>query len=77
MITTTGVEFVIVNPEISCIRMGSGPALFGLARFYWNYKLRSRNLTQTVGQLFVQLHVRLTLSHGNSSDTKVFSESIQ
>ncbi len=23
-----------VNPEISCIRMGSGPALFGLARFY-------------------------------------------
>ncbi len=25
-----------VNPEISCIRMGSGPALFGLARFYCN-----------------------------------------
>ncbi len=24
----------LVNPEISCIRMGSGPALFGLARFY-------------------------------------------
>ncbi len=23
-----------VNPEISCIRMGSGPALFGLARFF-------------------------------------------
>ncbi len=23
-----------VNPEISCIRMGSGPALFGLSRFY-------------------------------------------
>ena len=23
-----------VNPEISCIQMGSGPALFGLARFY-------------------------------------------
>ncbi len=23
-----------VNPKISCIRMGSGPALFGLARFY-------------------------------------------
>ncbi len=23
-----------VNPEISCIRIGSGPALFGLARFY-------------------------------------------
>ncbi len=23
-----------VNPESSCIRMGSGPALFGLARFY-------------------------------------------
>ncbi len=23
-----------VNPEISCIRMGSGPALFGLVRFY-------------------------------------------
>ncbi len=23
-----------VNQEISCIRMGSGPALFGLARFY-------------------------------------------
>ena len=23
-----------VNPEISCIRMWSGPALFGLARFY-------------------------------------------
>ncbi len=22
------------NPEVSCIRMGSGPALFGLARFY-------------------------------------------
>ena len=26
-----------VNPEISCIRMGSGPALFGLARVYCNY----------------------------------------
>ena len=29
-----------VNPEISCIRMGSGSALFGLARFYciiYNY----------------------------------------
>ncbi len=23
-----------VNPEFSCIRMGSGPALFGLAMFY-------------------------------------------
>ncbi len=27
-----------VNPEISCIRMGSGPALFGLARFYCTCK---------------------------------------
>ena len=24
----------LANPEISCIRMGSGPAIFGLARFY-------------------------------------------
>ncbi len=28
-----------VNPEISYIRMGSGPALFGLARFYYILKL--------------------------------------
>ncbi len=28
-----------VNPEISCIRKGSGPALFGLARVYCIYIL--------------------------------------
>ncbi len=39
-----------INLEMSCIRMGSGPALFGLARFYCIHKYV---LSRTVHNYYV------------------------
>ena len=58
-----------VNPEISCIRMGSGPALFGLARFYCIAIVRRElhgSSDAVINELFASNVFNNNFNHGQS-----------
>ncbi len=71
-----------VNLEISCIRMGSGPALFGLARFYCiRYALfpavmnSNEHFCETIFMLFIleiEVH-KLVFFHTNQAESSTLT----